>query len=144
VRATALDTSVIIAALLSWHESHEAALRELKGSAAAGKLILPAPALVEAYAVMTRLPPPHRLAPKDALRILDGSLARRTTVAHLTGAESWKLLRESAGSGLAGGAAYDAAILACARKAGASRLLTLDRKDFLRLAPDDLEIVVPD
>jgi len=38
VRATALDTSVIIAALLSWHESHEAALRELKGSAAAGKL----------------------------------------------------------------------------------------------------------
>ena len=30
-----------------------------------------APALVEAYAVLTRLPPPHRLSPADALALLE-------------------------------------------------------------------------
>jgi hypothetical protein len=31
-----------------------------------GKVLLPLHSLVEAYAVMTRLPPPHRLSPKRA------------------------------------------------------------------------------
>src|ERR1043166_9312671 len=65
VRITALDTSAIIAALLTWHESHELALEALVGSMAArgSRLVVPGPALVEAYAVMTRLPAPRRLPP---------------------------------------------------------------------------------
>jgi len=48
---TALDTSVTVAALLRWHESHEPALRALvaAGAARGSQLIVPAPALVEAY-----------------------------------------------------------------------------------------------
>ena len=48
---TAADTSVIVAALLAWHNSHEAALDSLIDAQAVG-LILPAPALVEAYSVI--------------------------------------------------------------------------------------------
>jgi len=39
--------------------------------------------------------------------------------------------------------ACDALILRCARKAGATRLLTLDRRDFERLDLAGVELIVP-
>lgn len=142
---TALDTSVIVAALLGWHEAHEPALRALVAAEASrGKrLLVPAPALVEAYAVMTRLPAPHRLAPADALDLLAGSFEHKADVVSLGETETWRFLHEAAGQGVAGGRAYDALILRCALKGGAARLLTLDRRDFERLELVGIELVVP-
>lgn len=48
----AVDSSVVIAAFASWHESHESARRAL---AARPRAI--AHAAVETYSVLTRLPP---------------------------------------------------------------------------------------
>ena len=140
---TALDTSILVAALCSWHQSHEASLRALRSAEKDGKLIVPSPALVEAYSVMTRLPSPHRLAPKDAWEALSRSFQKRATVVALTGSDTWRLIHEAADGGVAGGSTYDAVILAAARKGRADRLLTLDREDFQRLADDDIEILVP-
>jgi predicted nucleic acid-binding protein len=139
---TATDTSVIIAALLAWHESHAPALDSLV-RASGGGLVVPAPALAEAYSVMTRLPAPHRLAPVDAYELLSGSFEQHATVVSLTEKEAWRFLQETANQGVTGGSTYDALILACAHKAGAKRLLTLDRRDFLRLKAKEIEIVVP-
>ncbi|MCP3981238.1 MAG: type II toxin-antitoxin system VapC family toxin [bacterium] len=139
---TAVDTSVIVAALLAWHESHGPALDSLI-DAFDGVLVVPAPALAEAYSVMTRLPAPHRLAPADAYELLSGSFEARASVVSLTGKDSWRFLRETAGRGVAGGSTYDALILACARKARAKRVLTLDRRDFERLETGEIEIIVP-
>ena len=61
----------------------------------------------------------------------------------LTEKETWRFVRETASRGVAGGSTYDALILACARKAGARRVLTLDRRDFERLETGEVEIVVP-
>jgi len=44
---------------------------------------------------------------------------------------------------VAGGAVYDAEIAEAAYRAGARRLLTLNRRHFERLAPEGLEIVEP-
>ena len=44
---------------------------------------------------------------------------------------------------MAGGAVYDAEIAEAAYRAGARRLLTLNRRHFERLAPEGLEIVEP-
>lgn len=142
---TALDTSVIVAALLGWHEAHADALDALVAARTkrGDRLILPAPALVESYAVMTRLPAPHRIAPADALQLLCGSFERRSTVVGLTESQTWRFLHEAALQGVTGGRAYDALIMSCARKAGATRLITLDRHDFERLDAGDIEIVVP-
>ncbi len=141
---TAVDTSVAVAALLSWHEAHERALSALEGSVGPGRrLVLPAPALVEAFSVMTRLPAPHRLAPGRAIEILAGSFESRAKTVALDGTETWSLVRSLAGAGIGGGPVYDAQILACAVKAGARRLLTLDERDFTRFDPQGLEIVVP-
>jgi predicted nucleic acid-binding protein len=106
-------------------------------------LVVPAPALVESYSVMTRLPAPHRLSPPDALELLAGSFESQARVVGLGGRETWRFLHTTAGAGVAGGRAYDALVLSCVQKAGADRLLTLDRRDFTRLDPGSVEIVVP-
>jgi toxin FitB len=139
----ALDTSVVIAALLSWHESHEAAAVALEAALAdpAGA-VLPLPALLEAYAVMTRLPAPHRLRPSDAADILSSSLSGRVRLATLGEEDGWPLIASLAGKGIAGGRTYDALIAAGARAAAAGRLMTLNARDFAAVAPD-LELIVP-
>jgi predicted nucleic acid-binding protein len=139
---TALDTSVIVAALLAWHEAHATSLAAVVEAATTRRLVVPAPALVESYAVMTRLPAPHRLAPAAALELLTG-FKRRATIVALNADQTWELLHEAAGRGIAGGRVYDEQILRAALVARAHRLLTLDRRDFERLAPGEIEIVVP-
>jgi hypothetical protein len=86
-------------------------------------------ALLEAYAVLTRLPPPHRLSPADALAVLDRNWGKTPTVA-LTGAECWRLLRHEGPAGTAGGRLYDASIAACARKGRADEILTWNLRHF--------------
>jgi len=144
VAATAVDTSVIIAGLLAWHEHHENAFRSLTALLdSEDEFILPAPVLMEAYSVMTRLPPPHRLSPRDAFSLLDTSFRQCARIAQLGGRDIWPFLRDAAQDGTAGGQTYDAQILACAAKAGAERMLTLNTRDFERLAPSEIEVVTP-
>ena len=61
---SAVDTSVIVPALLESHTDHERCRVAASGAA------VPAHALVEAYSVLTRLPPPHRLHPDVAHELL--------------------------------------------------------------------------
>ncbi len=142
---TAVDTSVIVSALLSWHEFHDVALAALVTARdePGGKLLVPAPALVEAYAVMTRLPAPHRLSPVAAVEILSGSFEDHAEIVSLSGSETWRFLHDTVGAGLTGGATYDALIVRCARQGRATSMLTLDRRDFERLPLAGITLVVP-
>lgn len=125
-----LDTNCLVAAVLPQHEHHVATLSELSRRRAAGhEFLMAAPALFEAYAVLTRLPPPHRLAPADAASVLDRNWGESETLA-LTGVESWRLMRQLAAAGIAGGRAYDAAIAACAKKGKADEILTWNVRHF--------------
>lgn len=108
-----------------------------------GELVLPADSLVETYSVLTRLPAPHRLSPADAFRLLEESFHGVKTVA-LAATEIWRLLRALAEDQVAGGAVYDARIVAAAVKGGANRILTLNARHFERLAPEGLAVVVPE
>jgi predicted nucleic acid-binding protein len=140
----ALDTSVIVAGLLSWHAQHEEAAAELIALLSGpDKIVVPLHSLVEAYAVMTRLPPPNRLSPDNALALLEGSFRNSSTLIGLDGDEGWNLLSELSRQSIAGGTSYDALILACARKGGAQRLLTFNRRHFERLESSEIDIVSP-
>lgn len=142
---TAVDTSVIVASLLGWHEHHEVALRLLNEAISSeGVVLLPVQALLESYAVLTRLPPPHRLSPRDALQLLEASLQSQTRLISTDGQTLWDHLSTLAETGVAGGATYDAHILQCAHHVGADRILTLNTRDFTRLKPMGLELVTPD
>jgi predicted nucleic acid-binding protein len=142
VSRDAVDTSVVVAALLGWHEDHAPARAALEAGLAAGRLIVPAPVPVEAYSVMTRLPAPHRISPADAVALL-GDTFRDVTVIALEPKEIWTLLAWLDERKIAGGRAYDGHILACSKKGRARRLFTLNARDFLAFDEPGIEIVRP-
>ena len=116
----AADTSLVIAAFASWHESHEAARRALDGG-----LRLIEHCALETYSVLTRLPPPHRTS---------GEVVREFLTARFP--EPWLRMNEQAykdfilglpDRGVAGGAAYDALVAATAVGCDAE-LVTCDRR----------------
>jgi predicted nucleic acid-binding protein len=138
-----LDTNCMVAAVCTWHEHHRAALAEIEARLNRGeRLAVAAPALVETYAVLTRLPPPHRLAPSTAWTLLEANFLGDVTTVALSGAAYRRLLRGLAAAGVAGGRAYDAVIGECARHAGAGALLTFNRRHF-DPPPDGVSIVEP-
>jgi predicted nucleic acid-binding protein len=138
----AVDSSVIVAAVSAWHEHHDraaAALEKAMGSVEG--IVVPAHAILEAYAVLTRLPAPHRVAAADAETLLHNNFAT-TKLAGFPSRSIWKVIKGLSADNLGGGIAYDAAILAAAEDAGATSLLTLNGRDFERLAPR-IRIVAP-
>jgi predicted nucleic acid-binding protein len=91
---------VVVAAVASWHEGHR-----VSGEAVARGVQVPAHCLLEAYSVLTRLPPPHRLEARTAAELL----ARRFPGPALVLSDESRsvLLGRLAAAGIAGGGAYD-------------------------------------
>jgi len=138
------DSSCMVAAVLAWHDDHEAAVAEIERRLDRGEeMVVAAHALLEAYAVLTRLPARHRLAPTDAQTALEGSFIASGRVRGLDARECVSLLRRAPADGIAGGQVYDAVIARTAKRAGASALLTFNERHFRRLAPEGVEVVVP-
>lgn len=137
------DTSCIIAAVCGWHEHHEAAANEIERRLAGrAKMIVGAPALVEAYSVLTRLPPPHRLSPQTALTLLENNFLKLGTVVALGAKAYAALLLSAPKNNLAGGRIYDAVIGACAKRGKATTVLTFNAEDFTALG-QDFDVIVP-
>jgi predicted nucleic acid-binding protein len=114
------DTSVVVAALSSWHEQHEVAAPLLRDVHA-----LPAHAALEVFSVLTRLPRGLALTPADAERVLSATFAEPPLV--LPAAARKRLLRDLAGASIGGGAAYDA-LVGLEARAHDQVLVTLDRR----------------
>lgn len=126
------DANCLIAAVCAWHEHHGPTAAEFAArKAARDEIVIAAPALVEAYAVLTRLPPPHRLGPSDAHQLLDSNWGRSESVS-LTAQEYWRFLARCRDDGIGGGMTYDALIAACARKGRVELLLTWNIEHFKR------------
>ena len=128
------DTSVLVAAVCSWHEHHARTIAELERREGAGEeLVLGAHSLAEAYAVLTRLPAPNRLRSEDAIALLEANW-RETPVVQLTATEVWRALRRAQRRGVIGGQTCDMLIAACALKAGAKTIITWNERHFVKAA----------
>lgn len=108
---TLVDTSVVVAAFASWHAQHAKA-----DSMMDGKTLLVAHCAVETYSVLTRLPPPHRVAP----HLVRDFLAARfpNPYVGLEGNQFAALIPWLVELGISGGAAYEALVAAAALAAG--------------------------
>ena len=116
----AADTSLVVAAFASWHESDDAARHALDGG-----LRLIEHCALETYSVLSRLPPPHRTS-GDVIR--DFLKARfPQPFLRLSGQAYRDFILGLPGHGVTGGAAYDALVAATAAGCGAE-LLTCDRR----------------
>lgn len=133
----------MVALVSTWHAHHGVTTREVEQRLERGdELILAGPALIESYAVLTRLPSPHRLAPPTAAALLELNFRSQDTVA-LEAEAYWELVASAADGEIAGGTIYDAVISECARTAGAESILTLNERHFAAFARDGLSVVVP-
>ena len=138
------DTSCMVAAICSWHEHHARAVAELERRFDRDeRFVAVAPALVEAYAVLTRLPAPHRLSPSDAFRLLEANFMQTSPPVALDGRMYRTVLRRAPGDGIAGGQMYDAVIVECALKVRADTLITFNTRHFMPLAKGRINIVPP-
>ena len=138
-----LDTSCMVALVCPWHEHHRQTVASLDARLDCGaKLLLAAPALVEAYAVLTRLPAPFRMPAASARELLRANFGKLSTIA-LAAGDYWRLLDRAPGEGVLGGRTYDAIIAACARKGKAGELMTLNLGHFEQFAGEGLRVVSP-
>lgn len=114
----ALDTSAAIPFLMSSHVAHRAARRQLRGH----DLVLTQHSLAETYSVLTRLPGDARVAPTDAVRLIEANFGAPALLPVEIAATVPALL---AGLGIVGGAVYDG-LVALAARAGSLALATRD------------------
>ncbi len=121
----------MVAAVCSWHERHAATATELERRLGRGeRLAVAAHSLVETYAVLTRLPPPYRLAPADAWTLVQANFVEAAAVVALDGTAHVVLLGRLAALEIGGGRTYDAVIAASVAQAKVETLLTLNPRHF--------------
>lgn len=104
----AVDTSAAVALLMSSHVAHRAVRRQLRGH----DLVLTQHSLAETYSVLTRLPGDARVAPVDAVRLIDANFGPPALVPAETAAAVPALL---ARLNIVGGAVYDGLVGLSAR-----------------------------
>jgi toxin FitB len=134
VTLVAADTSAAVPYLMRSHESHHAVRRALSQY----RLVLTGHSLAETYSVLTRLPGDARVAPADAVALIDANFGRPVLPSEET---TVSLLAEMARHGIAGGAVYDAMVGLAARDARLG-LVTRDRRAATTYSTLGLELVL--
>ena len=142
---TFLDTSVLLAGLIDFGAQsapsqsllHAVSERHVRDPGTAWHCCL------EFYSVATRLPAEFRLAPADAVRLIDEEIFARMAVQELPAGHRRDLLSAAARDGIAGGRVYDAHIAEIARASGASVIVTDNRRHFLTALRHGLRVETP-
>jgi predicted nucleic acid-binding protein len=140
-----LDTSVLLGGLMDFGPQSVPAQSILS---AVAHRVLPRPATawhccLEFFSVATRLPAEFRLAPSDAERLLVEEVLPRFTVHDLPETDRATLFQAAAQDGIAGGRIYDAHIAGIARAAGASVIVTDNRRHFLAALRHGIRVETP-
>jgi predicted nucleic acid-binding protein len=126
-----LDSSVLVPVFLVEHPHHAPSLRLYK-QCTPDIAFCASHSLAEVYSTLTRLPPPHRATPGQAIEFLE-SIQIRFRLVSLEGKDYLASIREAAANRVAGGAIYDALIARCAIQAGADRIFTWNTRHYQML-----------
>jgi len=143
--AAFLDTSVLLAGTIDFGPQsapaqslmHAVAERQLTNVGTAWHCCL------EFFSVTTRLPPEFRLSPPDALRLLEEEVFARMTISDLPADARLSMLKAAAHDDIAGGRIYDAHIAEVARSAGATVVVTDNRRHFLSALRHGMRVETP-
>lgn len=123
-----LDTSVLLPAFLGEHPDHAACFHLLLQSQPTHAFCA-AHTLAELYSTLTRMPPPYRAQPQQAILMIETAEKHLTPIALVTD-EYRQALQDASRRGIAGGTVYDFLIAACALKIGVDIIYTRNLKHF--------------
>lgn len=139
-----LDTSCIVPLLSAGHAQHVPTREAYAARRRRGEHpVTPVHVLLEAFSVLTRSPAPLYVAPEQARALLVENFFEIAEVPGISPKLCWAAFDELSTRSLGGRLLYDAIIAQCCADAGAKILLTWNVRDFLRVAPPDLEIREP-
>jgi len=133
------DTTVLVAAMVEDEKHHDGCARAVVNARDGWASVH---SVAECYATLTGGRLGIRLSPGDAIRLVRHNVFDHLSLMSLSAREYMKLLDAAGPSGARGGAVYDLLLLACARKAKAQRIYTLNGRYFMALAPDLAERIV--
>lgn len=140
-----LDTSVILAGLVDFGPQ-SAPAQQLMHAVVEKRVPSPATAwhcCLEFFSVATRLPPEFRVAPADAVTLLEEEVFARMAVHDLPAGDRLAMLRGAARDAIAGGRIYDSHIADVARASGARVVVTDNRRHFVSALRYDLRVETP-
>jgi predicted nucleic acid-binding protein len=127
------DSTVLVAAMVEDEEHHESCAQALE---AAEEGYASVHSVAECFATLTGGRLGVRLSPTDVARLIRHNVCDHLSLVSLSPADYMKLLDSAGPAGARGGAIYDMLLLACARKAKARKIYTLNQRHFSALAPD--------
>jgi len=139
------DTSVLLAGLIDFGPQ-SAPAQSLLHAVTEGRVAAPTTGWhcgLEFFSVATRLPAEYRLPPDDAVTLLEQEVFARVAVHDLPPGDRAPMLRAAAHDLIAGGRIYDAHIAEVARAAGASVIVTDNRRHFLSALRYDVRVQTP-
>lgn len=131
-----IDSSVVVAAVHANHPYHAVAAKWIVENLRAHELVVAQHSVVEAYAVLTRLPGDLCLTPSEARDLLRQTVRANMAVAGLRADSVWTLLESLVASSVAGGHSYDAVIRQALATAGAEAIATFNPSHFRGLGGD--------
>jgi predicted nucleic acid-binding protein len=140
-----LDTSVLLAGLVDFGPQ-SAPAQSLLHAVAEQRIDEPATAwhcCLEFFSVATRLPAEFRVAPADAVVLVQDEVFGRMAVHDLPAGDRLLMLRTAARDTILGGRIYDAHIAEVARAAGAIVVVTDNRRHFLSALRYGLRVETP-
>lgn len=139
MRKALLDTSILVAAMVTSHPEHARAFRYLR-DARQKKFhgIIAAHSLAEVYAVLSSMPVQPRISPAAAWKLIKENLIGTFEIVSLSKSDYLSVIQRLSRDQLPGGTIYDALIAQSAIKAGADQLITLNVADFKRVTPEKL------
>jgi predicted nucleic acid-binding protein len=138
------DTSVLVAAMVDQLAQHERAFSYYAAALDAGHCCACSThVLAECYATLTALPLPRRVQPEEARLLIEKNILEKLIVIELRMEDYREALGRVAALGLRSGVVYDALHLACAEKAGYKTMVTFNARDFERLEPKRIKVIVP-
>jgi predicted nucleic acid-binding protein len=129
-----VDTNVLVSAFHTDLARHEASLTLLEKYPQT-QICCSAHSMAELYSTLTRMPPPRRARPEEAMLFLADIKSRLTAIA-LTPEEYFAAISEYSAMGVVGGAIYDALIARCALKARAEKIFTWNIRHFRQFGPE--------
>ncbi|HEV8661061.1 MAG TPA: PIN domain-containing protein [Thermoanaerobaculia bacterium] len=136
------DTTVLLGGLIEF--SPDAAEQAVFDAVAAGRIREPQTAwhcCLEFFAVATRLPPAYRLAPAEAVSLLQDEVFPRLAIHQLTASALKSFLDAAVKDRVVGGRVYDAHIAEIARRSGAGTIVTGNRRHFTTLLAHGIRVL---
>jgi len=129
-----VDTNVLVSAFYTDLAHHEASLTLLE-KYPRSQICCSAHSMAELYSTLTRMPPPRRARPEEAMLFLADIKSRLTQIA-LTSEEYFAAISKYSSMGVVGGAIYDALIARCALKSRAEKIFTWNIRHFRQFGPE--------